>query len=132
MKYLIFLVLITPTCRSISDWRPILQPDLYPGLKGHFPSESNFPSLPSLVAQSYQQPGSPDHAGGQCELYKVGFTQDLYFQYIQYKITLPELKEFTLCYWSKFSNHSNDHPMFSYAGKSIHIYFCMLIKVRDH
>ncbi|KAF7278111.1 hypothetical protein GWI33_008874 [Rhynchophorus ferrugineus] len=53
--------------------------------------------------------------GDQCSLYKVGFTQDLYFQYIRYKTSLPDLKEFTLCYWAKFTNHSNDHPIFSYA-----------------
>lgn len=30
---------------------------------------------------------------------------------------MPDLKEFTLCMWNKFHNHSNDHPLFSYAGK---------------
>ncbi|KAL0277331.1 UNVERIFIED_CONTAM: hypothetical protein PYX00_004668 [Menopon gallinae] len=50
-----------------------------------------------------------------CPLYKVSFKQDLYFQYIQYKVHMPELKEFTICMWSKFHNHSYDHPLFSYA-----------------
>lgn len=27
------------------------------------------------------------------------------------------MKEFTLCMWTKFHNHSNDHPLFSYAGE---------------
>ncbi|VEN53951.1 unnamed protein product [Callosobruchus maculatus] len=54
-------------------------------------------------------------AGNQCEVYKVGFTQDLYFQYVQYKTDVPDMKEFTLCFWTKFYNHSNDHPVFSYA-----------------
>lgn len=58
-----------------------------------------------------------DHRGGNCEVYKVGFTQDLYFQYIQYKTHIPDLKQFTLCFWSKFYNHTTDHPIFSYAGK---------------
>ncbi|GLV37738.1 b6 [Carabus blaptoides fortunei] len=40
---------------------------------------------------------------------------DLYFQYVQYKADLPSLKEFTLCMWTKYTNHSNDHPVFSYA-----------------
>lgn len=93
----------------------MLRPEhLYLSPQQQFPLGSQ--SFPRLVAQSYQQPkfGSRD----QCEIYKVGFTQDLYFQYIQYKIGLPKLKEFTLCAWSKFSNHSNDHPLFSYAGKN--------------
>lgn len=60
-------------------------------------------------------------ANDQCAVYKVGFTQDLYFQYIQYKTDIPDLKQFTLCYWSKFYNHTNDHPIFSYAGESNNI-----------
>ncbi|XP_044727831.1 uncharacterized protein LOC123291563 [Chrysoperla carnea] len=54
-------------------------------------------------------------AADPCGNYKVGFIQDLYFQYIQYKHEIPEMKEFTLCMWTKFTNHSNDHPLFSYA-----------------
>jgi hypothetical protein len=38
-------------------------------------------------------------------------------QYIQYKTSLPDMKEFTVCLWHKFYNHTNDHPLFSYAGK---------------
>nr|CAD7409682.1 unnamed protein product [Timema cristinae] len=38
--------------------------------------------------------------------------------YIQYKVAVPDLTEFTLCTWSKFYNHSNDHPLFSYAVPS--------------
>ncbi|XP_067005035.1 uncharacterized protein b6 [Anabrus simplex] len=53
--------------------------------------------------------------GDQCAVYKVSFNQDLYFQYIQYKEPIPELLQFTLCMWVRFTNHSNDHPLFSYA-----------------
>lgn len=60
---------------------------------------------------------APSGEGDDCGNYKVGFTQDLYFQYIQYKLEMPEMKEFTLCMWSKFTNHTNDHPLFSYAGQ---------------
>ncbi|KAK0078160.1 hypothetical protein PV325_002921 [Microctonus aethiopoides] len=28
---------------------------------------------------------------------------------------MPDLKEFTLCMWTKFTNHTNHHPLFSYA-----------------
>ncbi|KAK5646906.1 hypothetical protein RI129_005370 [Pyrocoelia pectoralis] len=114
MVYIILFMLIVPVCRSIADWQPVLHPDLYPNLKTRFPSEPHFSNLPTLIAQSYQQPGV-QHGGGQCDLHKVGFTQDLYFQYIQYKVGVPDLKEFTLCFWAKYNNHSNDHPIFSYA-----------------
>nr|XP_050862143.1 uncharacterized protein LOC127069313 [Vespula vulgaris]XP_050862144.1 uncharacterized protein LOC127069313 [Vespula vulgaris] len=55
------------------------------------------------------------HEQEQCSLYKISMSQQLYFEYIHYKIDLPNIKEFTLCIWSKFHNHTNDHPLFSYA-----------------
>lgn len=95
------------------EWQPLLHPDIFPDSHELFPES---PSFSSLVAQSYQ-PTSLHEGTDQCEIYKVGFKQDLYFQYIQYKADVPTLKEFTLCYWAKYTNHSNDHPIFSYAGK---------------
>lgn len=68
------------------------------------------PSLPSALPDFAHN----DH-GDTCALYKASMTQDLYFQYIQYKVHMPDLKEFTLCMWHKFNNHSSDHPLFSYA-----------------
>lgn len=118
-KLIIALILLPSLCNSIHEpeWQPLLQPDVFPGAAHEILPDS--PSFSSLVAQSYQSNGL-QHAGAaadQCELYKVGFKQDLYFQYIQYKVDIPPLKEFTLCYWAKYTNHSNDHPIFSYAGE---------------
>lgn len=111
MKYLLCLCFISSMVmfgRAVqADWQTLLEPDIYSKGPVH-----TSPSFTSLVAQGY----SP-HQGEQCGLYKVGFTQDLYFQYIQYKAHVPEMKEFTLCYWNKYINHSADHPLFSYAGK---------------
>ncbi|EZA55910.1 Neuronal pentraxin-2 [Ooceraea biroi] len=56
------------------------------------------------------------HDQERCSLYKVSMNQQLYFEYIHYKTELPDMKEFTLCAWTKFYNHSNDHPLFSYAA----------------
>ncbi|XP_060829810.1 uncharacterized protein LOC132914599 [Bombus pascuorum] len=50
-----------------------------------------------------------------CTLYKIAMKQQLYFEYVHYKTQLPDMKEFTLCMWTKFYNHTNDHPLFSYA-----------------
>ncbi|XP_014256930.1 uncharacterized protein LOC106670819 isoform X2 [Cimex lectularius] len=65
--------------------------------------------------------GSPRTLGlldpNHCDLYKVVMHQDQFYQYIQYKVHLPDMKEFTLCSWHKFYNHSTDHPLFSYALK---------------
>ncbi|XP_076237332.1 pentraxin-related protein b6 [Calliopsis andreniformis] len=71
------------------------------------PSQSLFESEgPSLLSQ---------HDQDRCTLYKVAMNQQLYFEYIQYKFNMPDMKEFTLCMWTKFYNHTNDHPLFSYA-----------------
>ncbi|CAK1588078.1 unnamed protein product [Parnassius mnemosyne] len=50
-----------------------------------------------------------------CSVYKVSMNQELFYQYMEYDMDLPDLKEFTLCMWTKFHNHSEDHPLFSYA-----------------
>ncbi|XP_014364795.2 uncharacterized protein LOC106715926 [Papilio machaon] len=50
-----------------------------------------------------------------CSVYKVSMNQELLYQYLEYDNLLPDLKEFTLCMWTKFHNHSQDHPLFSYA-----------------
>ncbi|KPI92036.1 Neuronal pentraxin receptor [Papilio xuthus] len=50
-----------------------------------------------------------------CSVYKVSMNQELLYQYLEYDKLLPDLKEFTLCMWTKFHNHSQDHPLFSYA-----------------
>lgn len=107
MRHIICFASLVVLCRAIENWQPVLESDLY--TKAQFQS---VPSFSSLVAQRYQP-----NQGDQCGLYKVGFSQDLYFQYIQYKTHIPEMKEFTLCYWNKYGNHSTDHPLFSYAGK---------------
>lgn len=52
-----------------------------------------------------------------CSVFKVSMNQELFYQYVEYEKEIPDLKEFTLCAWTKFHNHSADHPLFSYAGK---------------
>lgn len=67
---------------------------------------------------SFQSSQSSDS----CSLYKISLNQELFYQYIEYDKDLPDLKELTLCMWTKFHNHSQDHPLFSYSGK-----FCLNI-----
>lgn len=108
-----FSFVLVSAIETGADWQPIAQPELLGGIK-EVPVVH--PTAAGYVSLGFSQTplqGNND----KCELYKVGFLQDLYFQYIQYKTHVPEMKEFTLCYWSKFFNHSNDHPVFSYAGK---------------
>ncbi|KAG5899328.1 hypothetical protein JTB14_029279 [Gonioctena quinquepunctata] len=101
------------TCAAVvhepDTWDPF-QHDLFQGVKQYQPAPS---ALDGFLSQGYQHGAVQGRE--QCEVYKVGFTQDLYFQYIQYKTEIPDMKQFTLCFWSKFYNHSNDHPIFSYA-----------------
>lgn len=113
--YLLLVLVFTSEAVQIESWHPVSHPDLYDGIKTFHTSHPT-----GYSSHTFHQSGPPSslHASSnQCELYKVGFLQDLYFQYIQYKTHIPEMKEFTLCFWTKFANHSNDHPIFSYAGK---------------
>lgn len=76
------------------------------GLVNHIPASGG-----ELLSSSVHAPSDG------CALYKVAFNQDQYYQYLQFKEELPDLKEFTLCMWTKFNNHSSDHPLFSYVGE---------------
>lgn len=75
--------------------------------------------LPSYNKLSLHHAGPPSDT---CSLYKVSLNQELLNQYVEYEKDMPDLKEFTLCMWTKFHNHSQDHPLFSYSGK-----FCLNI-----
>ncbi|XP_012060198.1 PREDICTED: uncharacterized protein LOC105623415 [Atta cephalotes] len=98
-----------------SSWRPIV-PGHSDGAGILHQEASIFGNAPTQTL--YED--SPHHLllpqdQDTCSLYKVSMNQQLYFEYIHYKVDLPDMKEFTLCMWTKFHNHSNDHPLFSYA-----------------
>ncbi|KOB64636.1 Neuronal pentraxin-2, partial [Operophtera brumata] len=62
---------------------------------------------------------SASTAEDSCSVYKVSMNQEVFYQYLAYDKDVPDLKEFTLCMWNKFHNHSDDHPLFSYAGSEL-------------
>ncbi|XP_050360656.1 uncharacterized protein LOC126780321 isoform X1 [Nymphalis io] len=78
------------------------------------PIQSRPPSFTPNKAQSLFNP-APSAGSDSCSVYKVSMNQELFYQYVEYETTLPDLKEFTLCMWTKFHNHSEDHPLFSYS-----------------
>ncbi|XP_011258855.2 uncharacterized protein LOC105252901 [Camponotus floridanus] len=96
-----------------SSWRPILPPHNV-GASILHQEASIFENTQTLYDVDSSHLLLP-HEQEKCSLYKVAMTQQLYFEYIHYKTDLPNMKEFTLCMWTKFHNHSNDHPLFSYA-----------------
>ncbi|KAL0105676.1 hypothetical protein PUN28_015859 [Cardiocondyla obscurior] len=99
-----------------SSWRPIVPSHADAGILHQ--DASIFGNAPTQTLYDVDSshhlllPNSQDT----CSLYKVVMNQQLYFEYIHYKVDLPDMKEFTLCMWTKFHNHSNDHPLFSYAA----------------
>ncbi|XP_066150636.1 uncharacterized protein b6 [Euwallacea fornicatus] len=109
------LCLIAATAKAdIHDpesWQPLVPAGYYHAQPKESYGELGF----GLLGGGYSHEEVVPQSNDQCAIYKVGFSQDLYFQYIQYKTDIPDLKQFTLCYWAKFHNHSNDHPIFSYA-----------------
>ncbi|BET00502.1 Pentaxin family [Nesidiocoris tenuis] len=94
---------------SKAEWRPVDGPsggDVMTSAQVAFPVDRvGGRSGPRVLDDSH------------CNLYKVVMHQEHYFQYIQYKARIPDMKEFTLCTWHKLYNHSADHPLFSYALK---------------
>nr|XP_012217312.1 PREDICTED: neuronal pentraxin-1-like [Linepithema humile] len=113
----ILIALFTREIQAISSsWRPIA-PVHADGTAGILHQEASiFGNAPTQTL--YDVDNSHlllSHDQEQCSLYKVAMNQQLYFEYIHYKTELPNMKEFTLCMWTKFYNHSNDHPLFSYA-----------------
>ncbi|XP_046669099.1 uncharacterized protein LOC124359951 isoform X1 [Homalodisca vitripennis] len=119
LTWLVLCLMVAPMVQSVqTGWRPIPGPgpSLEPGpTLGSLPS----PIIPRTLFHSHLPRPHPA-----CTLYKAVFDQDTFQQYVQYKTQIPDLKEFTLCMWHKFYNHSQDQPLFSYAhrDKSREIY----------
>ncbi|XP_063988566.1 uncharacterized protein LOC135168382 [Diachasmimorpha longicaudata] len=103
------------TTHGISEsWKPIIHTPVTASiLQQEAVVFSGGQSTYSLAPVSSQFLSHEDQ--DRCALYKISMRQQLYFEYIHYKFGMPDLKEFTLCMWTKFTNHTNDHPLFSYA-----------------
>ncbi|TDG39680.1 hypothetical protein AWZ03_013899 [Drosophila navojoa] len=56
-------------------------------------------------------PRSDIYASDRCSVKKFAFNQD---GAVEYDNELPELDQFTLCFWMRFTNHSGDHVMLTY------------------
>ncbi|XP_017029262.1 uncharacterized protein b6 [Drosophila kikkawai] len=58
---------------------------------------------------------TPLYGSNRCSVKKFAFNQD---GEVEYNNPLPELEQFTLCFWMRFTNHSGDHVLLTYeAGK---------------
>ncbi|XP_045784986.1 uncharacterized protein LOC123880731 [Maniola jurtina] len=104
-----------------NGWQPIVQdsPLVYSTYAKS--AERSLNAGPSLKILNRKPPKLPGLLGtipsgsDSCSVYKVSMNQELFYQYVEYQTKLPNLKEFTLCMWTKFHNHTDDHPLFSYA-----------------
>ncbi|EDW82637.1 uncharacterized protein Dwil_GK25027 [Drosophila willistoni] len=64
---------------------------------------------------SFPHTRSPLYGSDRCSVKKFAFNQD---GVVEYGNQLPELDQFTLCFWMRFTNHSGDHVLLTYeAGK---------------
>lgn len=110
----LFFALFSTSMAISTPWRPVLPSHSSSSILQQEAAiydneyQLNSGSIPSSHPLAQQEQD-------QCALYKVAMNQQFYFEYIHYKTDLPDLKEFTLCAWTKFHNHTNDHPLFSYA-----------------
>ncbi|XP_016990990.1 uncharacterized protein LOC108052940 [Drosophila rhopaloa] len=58
---------------------------------------------------------TPLYGSDRCSVKKFAFNQD---GQVEYGNQIPELDQFTLCFWMRFTNHSGDHVLLTYeAGK---------------
>ncbi|XP_065364425.1 uncharacterized protein b6 [Calliphora vicina] len=53
----------------------------------------------------------------QCSLKKYAFNQD---GVVNYDNKIPELSQFTICFWMRFTNHSGDHVILTYSSEDEH------------
>ncbi|XP_075990641.1 pentraxin-related protein b6 [Anticarsia gemmatalis] len=127
MRLLIVLALLGVTMAE-NDWHPILpEPTVTYSYHGSERALETRPQLKivnrrPIQSSQYVSPNkislfnpNPSPMTDTCSVYKVSMNQELFYQYVEYERDLPDLKEFTLCMWKKFHNHSNDHPLFSYS-----------------
>ncbi|XP_028043149.1 uncharacterized protein LOC114252735 [Bombyx mandarina] len=127
MRVFLLLALFGATLAREDDWQPIL-PESSITYSSYKSAERSLDSSPSLKILN-RRPISSNYVANNkvnllssaapmsdaCSVYKASLNQELYFQYVEYESNLPDLKEFTMCLWMKFHNHSTDHPLFSYA-----------------
>ncbi|XP_054727265.1 uncharacterized protein LOC129236957 [Anastrepha obliqua] len=58
--------------------------------------------------------GGGDYNQDQCAVKKYAFNHD---GTVAYENELPELNQFTICFWSRYTNHSGDHVLLTYSVK---------------
>ncbi|KAF9800385.1 hypothetical protein SFRURICE_015895, partial [Spodoptera frugiperda] len=127
MRLIVVIALVGAAMAKDSDWQPIL-PDTSVMFSTYHTPERSLDTNPQLKIVNrrpiHQQYGSgnkvslfnpANQMSDTCSIHKVSMNQELFFQYMEYEKEIPDLKEFTLCMWTKFHNHSGDHPLFSYA-----------------
>lgn len=62
----------------------------------------------------YKAGGAVAYSEDQCSVKKYAFNHD---GVVQYDNEIPELAQFTICFWMRFTNHSGDHVILTYSGK---------------
>lgn len=115
---LVFCVVIAKSENEINDWRPVFLThddtsllDQSPIITQPVPQtqaltvEAREPIVTSFIS-SYPK-------NDRCAADKFAFDEGAY---LSYRAKIPNMKEFTLCMWTRFYNHSTDHPLFSYSG----------------
>ncbi|VVC93810.1 unnamed protein product [Leptidea sinapis] len=132
MRLIILLTVLTSTWCREQDWQPIVSSDSTVVFSSYNqPSDRQIGSSsqlkilnrrpthsrPTFQSNKYSNLyyTAPPSEADSCSLYKVSMNQELFYQYLEYDTRIPDLKEFTLCLWAKYHNHTEDHPLFSYA-----------------
>ncbi|XP_034839178.1 uncharacterized protein b6 [Maniola hyperantus] len=121
MRIILLCAVLGTAVGRESGWQPIVQDSALVYSPYAKSAERSFNAGPSFKILNRKPPKQPGLLGtissgsDSCSMYKVSMNQELFYQYVEYQTKLPDLKEFTLCMWTKFHNHTDDHPLFSYA-----------------
>ncbi|XP_075155883.1 pentraxin-related protein b6 [Haematobia irritans] len=65
----------------------------------------------------YKTAGALSFKEDQCSVKKYAFNHD---GVVHYESEIPELSQFTICFWMRFTNHSGDHVILTYSAEEGH------------
>ncbi|XP_037809536.1 uncharacterized protein LOC119602218 [Lucilia sericata] len=106
---------------SDSDTKEVQQPlaaELL-AVKSNYKTPIAVPPVPSSInfgdaRFGYKPTGYEED---QCSVKKYAFNQD---GVVRYENKIPELSQFTICFWMRFTNHSGDHVILTYSTEDEH------------
>ncbi|XP_013101112.1 uncharacterized protein LOC106082902 [Stomoxys calcitrans] len=106
--------------------KQLLLEEIAPQSEEIIPQKSNYKAYDPIVPASinfgdarfgYKPAGAVAFKEDQCSVKKYAFNHD---GVVHYDNEIPELSQFTICFWMRFTNHSGDHVILTYSAEEGH------------